>query len=103
MNLGFGFVMSLPSLKDQGSGWTREEALMGILGFVLGTFWTEGLWGSSGVVVIKKVDLRMSIGEFGCLENDDFPRKFCVLMNFSGKAPRLRWRKCEIQTVSLLS
>lgn len=53
--------MSLPSLNDQGSGWTLEEDLTENLEFVLCSFGREGLEGRNGVVVTRKVDLRESI------------------------------------------
>lgn len=59
-DLGLGLVMSLPSLKDQGSGRTLEEDFMGILEFFLGCFGFEGRnW--NWVVVTMKVELRESI------------------------------------------
>lgn len=57
-DLGLGLVMSLPSLKDQGSGRTLD--FKEILEFFLGSFGFQ-CWNWKWVVVAMKVELRESI------------------------------------------
>lgn len=67
LDLGFGLVGSLPSLRDHGSGVTEEEEeWIVVLGFVDEGDLLEGKSGIGSGMLVRKVDLKLRFRESIC-------------------------------------